>query len=202
MNRRQYIVNHQEQMENGDAKGAGVEAFNAGYAGSVLDLIFRPLHTASTGREALLGMLPGVLAVARSEQNSSLTAATLLGDKNFQPRAPRRETSELLRIQVLRRLERSVYEGELPENTDIQVLSCLCVAFAHGLALSLNNGISQMGLETSITLFVENLGFHKVRKAKRPARGRAPVRGPVLVKGARKAVGGLREQQSHVWPGS
>jgi hypothetical protein len=209
MNRRRYIANHQEQLKSVDAEVFQLELrptaqeSDCSENNSLLELIWRPLQTASTGREALRGMLLGVLAaVARSESNPSEPAGSLRGEKDEPLRAPRRETSELLRMQVLRRLKHSVYEGELPENADVQVLTCLCVSFAQGLAVSMNNAISQTWLETSITLFVENLGFHKIRKAKRPARGCAPVRGPVLVKGARKAVGGLREQQSHVWPGS
>jgi hypothetical protein len=213
MNRSQYIVDHQEQAEKGHAEGAGTETFQlmlrptpqestGSETSTLLELILRPLQIASTGREGLSGMLLGVLAAARSEPDASLTASRLPRNENVLPLAPRWEISELMRIEILRRLQHSVYEGELPENACVQILSCLCVSFANGLAVSLNDGISQTWLETSITCFVEKLGFHKIRMEKRSACGSTSVRGPVLVKSARKAVGGLREQQLHVSPGS
>jgi hypothetical protein len=75
-----------------------------------------------------------------------------------------------LRSQIIKRLKDAVFEGELPENADVEVLSCLCISFASGLAAILQDGISVTSLVDSVALFVESVGLNKVRPPKRRPR--------------------------------
>jgi hypothetical protein len=148
-----------------------------------LSFVLEPLRAAATGREAILDMLRRVLSASlpTSYGPSTFLPAVLHfsveTDSNPQTSRERRHS---LRSQILKRLEHSVSEGELPEGADIEVLSCLCMSFVSGLVISLQDGISKALLEGSIALFVESVGFHKVRAAKRRLRSTPPVVRPVL----------------------
>jgi hypothetical protein len=137
----------------------------------------------------LLGVLSAGFSV-RSEPNASFSTGSRSRVRNH-PLQTSRVGRELLRSQILTRLEHSVWEGELPECADIEALSCLCLSFVNGLAAVLDDGISKICLEASIALFVDNVGFHKVRVAKRRLRRTSPARVPALrlVPGGGKATG-------------
>jgi hypothetical protein len=150
---------------------------------SVLEL----LRKAATGRDAVLDMLQRVLSAGlpmSAGYNAPFLAALHLNVENDSTQQTSRERRYALRSQLLKRLEHSVLEGELPEDADIEALSCLCMSFISGLAASLQDGISGTSLADSVVLFVEAVGFHKVRTPKRRSRGSPPVltRGLTLVK--------------------
>jgi hypothetical protein len=149
--------------------------------------VFAPLRTGATGREALLTMLHAVLSgracvpAGPNVSPSGDSCPTVENDSSLQNS---REWRAALRSLVSERLEQSVYEGELPERANVEGLSSLCTLFASGLAASLQDGISATSLATSISLFVESVGFHSVRSPKRRRRNSPSVvrRGLSLVK--------------------
>jgi hypothetical protein len=149
--------------------------------------VLAPLRAAATGREAVLSMLHAVLSGGASVPTGPnvpplrASSPTVEDDSSLRKN---REWRASLRSLVSERLERSVYEGELPENANIEGLSALCTLFASGLAASLQDGISATSLATSISLFVESVGFHSVRAPKRRRRSTPSVirRGLTLVK--------------------
>jgi hypothetical protein len=149
--------------------------------------VLAPLRTAATGREAVLSMLHAVLfgsAWVPAGPNVSPSGGSSPTAENDSILRKSREWRASLRSLVSERLERSVYEGELPENANIEGLSSLCTLFASGLAASLQDGISAASLATSISLFLESVGFHSVRAPKRRRRNSPSVirRGLTLVK--------------------
>jgi hypothetical protein len=166
------IVDEAESVNQPPAVGTG-SVFHE--VDCQLAVISEPLRTAATGQEAVRDMLQGVLA-------ASLPVPTVLhfGVEIDSTRAVGKEWRHQLRRQLIKRLQHSVSEGELPEDADVQVLSCLCVSFASGLAVSLQDGISKTWLEGSIPLFLESVGFHKIRIPKRRPRGSSPLRRGVL----------------------
>jgi hypothetical protein len=166
-----------------DGLVSGMDHKEIGPAPSVL----APLRTAATGREALLTMLHAVLsggACAPTGANVSSSEDSCPTVENDSSLRNNREWRAALRSLVSERLEQSVYEGELPEKANVDGLSSLCTLFASGLAASLQDGISATSLATSISLFVESLGFHGVRSPKRRRRYSPSVvrRGLSLVK--------------------
>jgi hypothetical protein len=136
----------------------------------LLSLVLDPLQTAKTGQEAVLEMLNGVLSAGLSMPAgpNAPFSAILPGSGEADSTGPiSRQWRHSLRNLIDERLERSVHEGELPEDAALEVLSCLCTSFASGLVVSLQDGISAASLAKSICLFVESLGFHRVRRPKR-----------------------------------
>lgn len=148
-----------------------------------LSFVLAPLRRAVTGREAVLDMLHGVLsaglyvAAGPNTPRSPILHSGVETDSILQMS---REWRYSLRSLIVERLEQSVYEGELPEDADVHVLSCLCMSFASGLAASLQDGISAASLANSIALFVESIGFHRVRELKRRLRNSPSVVAPVF----------------------
>jgi hypothetical protein len=140
--------------------------------------VLEPLKMAATGREAVQDMLLGVLSADLSTapgSNASLPALLHFSVDTDSTLQTSRACRHSLQSQIHQRLEHSVSEGELPECADVQVLSCLCMSFMSGLAVSLQDGIPKECLEDSIPLFVESVGFHKVRIPKRRERSTSPV---------------------------
>jgi hypothetical protein len=156
-----------------------------------LSLVLEPLRTAVTGREAVLDMLHGVLSAGLyvpagpNAPRPPILRSSVETDSILHMS---REWRYSLRSLILERLEQSVYEGELPEDTDIEVLSCLCMSFASGLAASLQDGISAVSLANSVALFVGTVGFHRVRAPKRRPRNSPSVVPPVFTLVKREPV--------------
>jgi hypothetical protein len=172
-----------ERLLEPDGLVSGKEYREIGRPPSVL----APLRTAATGREALLTMLHVVLsggACVPAEPNVSPSGDSCPTVENDLRLRINREWRASMRSLVSERLEQSVYEGELPENANVDGLSSLCTLFATGLAASLQDGIPATSLATSISLFVESLGFHSARAPKRRRRNSPSVirRGLTLVK--------------------
>jgi len=127
-----------------------------------------PLRSAVTGREAVLEMLHGILSFNLSQlPESSAAHSSILHSGGEATPHISRQWRLSLRSLSLDRLERSVYEGELPEDADVEVLSCLLLSFASGLAASAQYGISAASWSNSISLFVESIGFQRIRAPKR-----------------------------------
>jgi hypothetical protein len=145
--------------------------------------VSEPLRVAPTGREAVLDMFKRVVSaglLVSRKQRAPLLAALHSSPENDPNQWTSRERRFALRGQILKRLEHSVREGELPEDADVEALSCLCMSFVSGLAASLEDGISGDSLEDSIALFVESVGFHKVRMPKRRSPSGSQTSKPVL----------------------
>jgi hypothetical protein len=131
------------------------------------------LH-AKTGREAVCAILRRVVLLGDSCQMSTSQSLSVeprpSGETNtcdsFVP-----ERRQILREHVLRRLEESVFEGELPEDADVEALATLCVSFLIGLAASTRDELPITCLLNSVALFVDGLGFHTVRPTRHRNRG-------------------------------
>ena len=117
--------------------------------------------------DLLNGLIAPDLALAQRKSLSPTSHGPIVGDL---AQRMDREWRFTLRIRIYERLESAVTEGELPEKADIEVLCCLCTSFACGLRTSLEDGIATESLANAIALFVESLGFHKVREPKRRRR--------------------------------
>jgi hypothetical protein len=142
----------------------------------LVTVISEPLRTAATGQEAVRDMLRRVLSAGLSISPRPNAPRVFHFDVEMDSTRPMgHEWRHQLRTELVTRLEHSVSEGELRESADVQVLSCLCMSFASGLAVSLQDGISKACLEGSIPLFLESVGFHKIRAPKRRSRGSSPV---------------------------
>lgn len=109
--------------------------------------ILEPLSAALTGREAIRQMLERIVSA----------------DSGF---APGTHSRQMIRLQILHRIESAIYEGELPESTQMEALGNSCTSFLLGLAINRHDGISAALLIDSIRLFVNGLGFHGTRPAK------------------------------------
>jgi hypothetical protein len=125
----------------------------------------------------------------RSESNASSPVLSPVSVETASLHEASGGQRDLLRYQILERLEHSLWEGELPEHADIQAVSCLCMSLASGLGVCLQDGISKTWLENSIHQFVESVGFHKVPAPKRRARNTLPAPALRLVKGNGKSAG-------------
>ena len=131
----------------------------------------KALRAPTTGRQALMDLLLGLLSSDLVSVEPESMAKILEGPVSSESvEGMSREWRYTLRNLIYQRLERSVGDGELPERADIEVLSCLCISFASGLITSLQDGISAESLTNAIDLFVESVGFHKVRTPKRRSR--------------------------------
>jgi len=141
------------------------------------------LRTARTGREAVLNILHEVLAAGVRELAESNAAppailnGTVAVDSTQQIS---REWRHSLRSLLFELLERSVFEGELPEDAETEVLTCLCTSFVSGLAVGLRDGLPTEALAQSISLFVESVGFHKIRPPRRSPGDSQKVLAPVI----------------------
>jgi hypothetical protein len=141
------------------------------------------LRTAKTGREAILNMLHAVLSTGNSMFAGPSILLPVIPHGGAGAESSQQMSGELrlsLRNLIRERLERSVFEGELPENADIEALTCLCTMFASGLTADLQDGIAQATLANSIALFVESVGFHRVKPPKRRSGGPTRVLPPVI----------------------
>lgn len=70
-----------------------------------------------------------------------------------------------LRSPISTRFERSIDEGELPEDADLESLGTLCVVAACGLLCSDGLPVTPPGVQRAVHLLTEKLGFHPVRSS-------------------------------------
>ena len=138
------------------------------------ETILDPLFSAKTCRGAVCAMLrrivllgdPCPMSTSRSLPVEPRPNEAIVSCESFV-----RERLQTLRTHLLRRLEESVFEGELPEDADVKALATLCVSFLIGLAVSTRDELPVECLLNSVALFVDGLGFHTVRPTKRRDRG-------------------------------
>jgi hypothetical protein len=143
----------------------------------LLAAVAQPLRTARTGREAVRSMLEIAVTLRKSRCQLKDHCATV------RPPAIERRADEQLNwdwdkslgYEIQDRLERSVYEGELPESVNVRSMSALALALVNGLVFRAPGEVSEVTLLDSVRLFVDGLGFHVARPPKRPPRRLAPV---------------------------
>jgi hypothetical protein len=140
-----------------------------------LETILDPLYSAKSGREAVCAILRWVVLLRDSRRistNHSLTVEPCPNEVILSCESFVRERRQILRAQFLRRLEESVFEGELPEDANVEALATLCVSFLIGLAVSTRDELPTSCVLNSVALFVDGLGFHTIRSTRRRDRGR------------------------------
>jgi AcrR family transcriptional regulator len=140
-----------------------------------------PLRVSPTGREAILSMLQENVRLRRHWPrycgclftfNTFVIPPEEAVLQDFLTER-RRSLSKQIRL----RLVRSVSEGELPEDTNCEVLANLCLTLLSGLTFRILDGAPPGLLFRSLELFVSALGFSPRRggggpHAARPARPR------------------------------
>lgn len=143
----------------------------------VLAALTEPLQTARTGREAVHGMLEMAISLRKGYRR--------LKDRRAGVRSLARERvpdaqaiddcGKSLEYQIRERLERSVYEGELPESANARAMCVLTLAIVIGLLFCSQEDLPGVTLLDTARLFVDGLGFHVARPPKRRSRRLAPV---------------------------
>jgi AcrR family transcriptional regulator len=122
-----------------------------------------PLRVSPTGREAILSMLEENVRLRRHSPRYCGCLFTFNafvippGDVDLQEFLTERRRS--LSKQIRLRFAQSVTEGELPGNTNCEVLASLCLTLLSGLAFRVLDGALPGLLFRSLELFVNALGF-------------------------------------------
>lgn len=135
------------------------------------------LGRASTGREAIHDLLEMAITLQ--------TGYRRLRDQFAVNRSPAinqmpdtrgcLDRSRSLACLIQARFARSVYEGELPESANVAALSTLCLTLVNGLVTRTDEDASTDTLLDSVKLFVDGLGFQRLRRSKRVPRRLTPV---------------------------
>jgi AcrR family transcriptional regulator len=131
-----------------------------------------PLRVSPTGREAILSMLEENVRLRRHWPRYCGCLFTFNafvippGDAGLQDFLTERRRS--LSKQIRLRLVQSVTEGELPEDTNCEVLANLCFTLLSGLTFRVLDGAPSGLLFRSLELFVNALGFAPRRGRARP----------------------------------
>jgi AcrR family transcriptional regulator len=131
-----------------------------------------PLRVSPTGREAILSMLQENVRLRRHWPRYCGCLFTFNGfvipgeDADLQDFLTERRRS--LSRQIRSRLVQSVAEGELPEQTNCEVLANLCLTLLSGLTFRVLDGAPPALLFRSLELFVNALGFAPRRGPARP----------------------------------
>ena len=140
-----------------------------------------PLRVSSTGREAILSMLEENVRLRRHWTRHcgclfSFNAFVIPPeDADLQDFLNERRRS--LSKQIRSRLVRSVDEGELPEQTNCEVLANLCLTLMSGITFRVLDGAPPGLLFRTLEMFVNAIGFaHRPSRAKRHAAPRARLR--------------------------
>ena len=142
-----------------------------------------PLRVSTTGREAILSMLEENVRLRRHWTRhcgclfSFNAFAIPPEDADLQDFLTERRRS--LSKQIRSRLVQSVDEGELPEETNCEVLANLCLTLLSGITFRVLDGAPPSLLFRSLEMFVNALGFAPRRGRDRPhlappARARHP----------------------------
>jgi hypothetical protein len=126
----------------------------------VVEALTERLRTARTGREAVHGLLEIAISLRTGYRESNAG-----------------QLPKSLEHYLRNRLERSVYEGELPESANVRAMSALTFATVNGLLFCEQEDASAAQLRDSVRLFIDGLGFQAVRPLKRNRRPRplAPI---------------------------
>jgi AcrR family transcriptional regulator len=126
-------------------------------------LAHEPLRVSPTGREAILSMLQENVRLRRHWPRYCGCLFTfnafVIPPEEADLRDFLTEKRRSLSKQIRSRLVRSVTEGELPKDTNSEVLSNLCFTLLSGLTVRVLDGASPGLLFRSIELFVNAIGF-------------------------------------------
>jgi AcrR family transcriptional regulator len=131
-----------------------------------------PLLVLPTGREAILSMLEENMRLRRHWPRYCGCLFTFnafvipRGDAALQHFLSERRRS--LSKQIRLRLLQSVTEGELPEDTNCEVVANLCLTLLSGITFRVLDGAPPGLLFRSLELFVNALGFAPHRSRTRP----------------------------------
>jgi AcrR family transcriptional regulator len=129
-----------------------------------------PLRVSPTGRDAILSMLEENVRLRRHWPRSCGCLFTFNAfvippeDADLQDFLTGRRRA--LSKQIRSRLVRSVTEGELPHDTNCEVLANLCVTLLSGVTFRVLDGAPPALLFRSLELFVNALGFAPANKEK------------------------------------
>jgi AcrR family transcriptional regulator len=129
-----------------------------------------PLRVSPTGRDAILSMLEENVRLRRHWPRSCgcLFAFNAFiippEDADLQDFLTGRR--RVLSKQIRSRLVRSVTEGELPQDTNCEVLANLCLTLLSGVTFRVLDGAPPALLFRSLGLFVNALGFAPANKEK------------------------------------
>jgi AcrR family transcriptional regulator len=129
-----------------------------------------PLRVSPSGREAILSMLEENVRLRRHWPRSCGCLFTFNAfvipaeDADLQDFLTGRRRA--LSKQIRSRLVRSVTEGELPQDTNCEVLANLCVTLLSGVTFRVLDGAPPALLFRSLELFVNALGFAPANKEK------------------------------------
>jgi len=138
----------------------------------VLAALSEPLRNETTGREAVSGLLETAISLQsgyrrlKELRNSNRPAA--IGVR-CEGQAVQTCLWKLER-QIRERFKRSVYEGELPEDSRVLSLSALCLRLVGGFLAGVEDEVFAATASDSVNLFVDRLGFHVARPLKRRRR--------------------------------
>jgi AcrR family transcriptional regulator len=147
-------------------------------ANTEASLAQEPLRVSPTGREAIQSVLEENVRLRRHWPGYCGCLFTFNAfvvpteDVDLQEFLTERRRS--LSKQIRLRLVQSVMEGELPEDTNCEVLANLCFSLLSGLTFRVLDGAPPRLLFRSVELFVNALGF-----AKRPGRDRSHATPPI-----------------------
>ena len=165
----------------GRADGDRIEETGTSQLALSLEMILDPLSSERTGKAAVWEMLRRVVLLrdsCRMSTNHLLPGEPCPNEVILSCESLVREQRLTLRAHVVRRLEESVFEGELPEDADVEALATLCVSSLIGPAVSARDEFPIAHLLNLVEFFVDGLGFHTVRPTRHRDRGpRARTRG-------------------------
>jgi AcrR family transcriptional regulator len=128
-----------------------------------------PLRVSPTGREAILSMLQENVRLRRHWPKYCGCLFTInafvIPPEEADLQNLLTEKRRSLSRQIRSRLARSVTEGELPKDTNSEVLANLCFTLLSGLTVRVLDGASPHLLFRSIELFVNAIGFVPRRRS-------------------------------------
>jgi AcrR family transcriptional regulator len=128
-----------------------------------------PLRVSPTGREAILSILQENVRLRRHWPKYCGCLFTInafvIPPEEADLRDLLTEKRRSLSKQIRSRLVRSVTEGELPRDTNPEVLANLCFTLLSGLAVRVLDGAPPHLLFRSIELFVNAIGFGPRRRS-------------------------------------
>jgi AcrR family transcriptional regulator len=141
-------------------------------ADTEVSLAQEPLRVSPTGREAILSMLEENVRLRRHWPRycgclftfNAFVIPPEDGDLQDFLAERRRSLSKQIRL----RLVRSVTDGELPIDTNCEVIANLCLTLLSGLTFRILDGAPPGLLFRSLQLFVNALGFASRRSGARP----------------------------------
>jgi hypothetical protein len=136
---------------------------------SKLEAISEPLFQSSTCSEAMRQVLLRVieLGISLRDRTRQIEGPRCVDNEQSSFDEVIGDHRDTLLLELRARLEASRNEGELPEDADVVALSILCSSVLIGLSVVSQDDVSSESLFESVALFVDRLGFHRIRSASR-----------------------------------